>query len=137
MPEPRRNNTDRDRDEGGRPPRLPGTSQRPAAPDPRGVSEMVPRRDGAVTLAQLNSSISSAPTTQALLRLFGEHGARMDGRHLALLWPRLGKRAAGEVGRGAAQLGAWVAAHEAALRQLVRQSVEELRRCSPKDASCF
>ena len=64
---PERHNTERDRDEGSRPPRLAVTSQRPVAPDVRGVGEVV-RRDGVVTLAQLNAGISSAPSTHVLLR---------------------------------------------------------------------
>ena len=59
--------TERDRDEGGRPLRLAVTSQRPVASDVRGVGEVV-RRDGVVTLAQLNAGISSAPSTHVLLR---------------------------------------------------------------------
>ena len=64
---PERHNTERDRDEGGRPPRLAVTSQRPVGSDVRGVGEVV-RRDGVVTLAQLNAGISSAPSTHVLLR---------------------------------------------------------------------
>jgi hypothetical protein len=65
---PERHNTDRDRDEGGRPPRLAATSQRPVASDVRGVGEVAFRRDGVVTLAQLNAGISAAPSTHVLLR---------------------------------------------------------------------
>ena len=64
---PERHNTERDRDEGSRPPRLAVTSQRPVGSDVRGVGEVV-RRDGVVTLAQLNAGISSAPSTHVLLR---------------------------------------------------------------------
>ena len=43
--------------------------------------------------ALLNSWISRAPSTQALLALHTEHGSQMDGMHLGNLWNKIGRHA--------------------------------------------
>ena len=39
----------------------------------------------------LNSRISNAPSADALLELFAQHGAQMDAMHFGNLWNKLGR----------------------------------------------